>query len=115
MCHLLLLMPLVALPLFWLLPIAIAAPIYGGIVVLSAWLYIFVFKALSRPIVSGKEEILHSTGEVVDVNDHEVHVRIHNELWNTESSDTLRPGGRVKVIDMENLILKVKKIPTNII
>ena len=42
-------------------------------------------------------------------------VRIPSELWDTESSDTLRPGGRVKVIDMENLILKVKKISTNII
>jgi membrane protein implicated in regulation of membrane protease activity len=113
MCHLLLLMPLVALPLFWFLPITIAAPIYAGVVALSAWLYVYVFKAWLRPVVTGKEYIINSTGEVIDAQGNRVHVRVHSEIWSAESSDTLQPGDRIIVTGLESLTLKVEKAPQN--
>jgi membrane protein implicated in regulation of membrane protease activity len=113
MCHLLLLMPLVALPLFWFLPMTAAASIYTGVVALSAWLYVYVFKAWSRPVVTGKEYIINSTGEVMDAQGHTLHVRVHSEIWSAESSDTLQPGDRIKVTGIESLTLKVEKAPQN--
>lgn len=110
MCHLVLLMPFLALPVFWLLPLSVAASIYSVVLGVSAWLYIYVFKALSRPVVCGREEILHARGEIIDVHDHQLHVRVHSEVWGGESSDTLSPGDKVEVVDMEDLKLKVKKV-----
>jgi len=109
MYHLLLLMPLIALPLFWILPLSAAAPVYGVIIALSAWLYIYVFKAFERPVVTGREDILHSVGKVIDVHGRTSHVRVHSEIWAAESSDALQPGDKVKVIGMEELTLKVEK------
>jgi membrane protein implicated in regulation of membrane protease activity len=111
MCHLLLLMPLIALPLFWILPLTEAISLYSAIVVLSAWLYVYVFKALARPVVSGKEEIMHSVGKVIDVQGHTLHVKVHSEIWTATSSDNLQPGDTVKVTGMEELKLKVEKKP----
>lgn len=110
MCHILLLMPLLALPLFWLLPLSIALPIYLAIVLLSAWLYLYVFKALSRPVVTGRQEMLHSTGTVVDVEGQSLHVRVHGEVWVAEASDKLLPGEKVVVTGMNGLTLKVHRL-----
>jgi membrane-bound serine protease (ClpP class) len=113
MCHLLLLMPLVALPLFWFLPIAAAASLYAVVVALSAWLYVYVFKAWKRPVVTGKEFLVNSTGEVMDVQGHTLHVRVHSEIWSAESGEPLQPGDLVKVTGMESLTLTVEKAPQN--
>jgi len=83
--------------------------LYAGVVLLSAWLYIYVFKALSRPVVTGKEDILHSVGKVIDIHDHTVFVRIHGENWTAKSSDLLQVGDVVKVTGMDELILTVEK------
>ena len=40
MCHLVLLMPLIGLTVFWVSPINIATPIYLVILVLSFWLLV---------------------------------------------------------------------------
>jgi membrane-bound serine protease (ClpP class) len=102
-------MPLIALPLFWFLPITAAALIYAGIIALSAWLYVYVFKAWSQPVITGKEYSINSSGEVIDVKGHRLHVRVHSEIWSAESNDTLQPGDSIKVTGMESLTLKVEK------
>jgi membrane-bound serine protease (ClpP class) len=108
MCHVLLLMPLLALPLFWFLPLAAATTLYAVVIALSAWLYVYVFKAWVRPVITGKEYILNSVGEVVDVQGHTLHVRVHSEIWSAESDEILAPGDRVKVTGMECFTLIVK-------
>ena len=73
-----------------------------------ALLYIFVFKALARPVVTGKEEIMHSVGKVIDIHDHSIFVRIHGENWSAKSSDSLQVGDTVKVTGMDELTLIVE-------
>lgn len=54
---------------------------------------------------------MYSVGEVIDVDNRHLHVRIHSEIWTGESSDELNPGDKVKVIGMNDLKLRVKKFP----
>ena len=107
MCHLILLMPLFALVIFWIWPLGVAGPVYGAIAVLSLWMYVLIMQAMRRPVLSGAEELLNSFGEVVEVDGRAMRVRVHSELWNAESNDVLRSGDRVKVNGISGLILRV--------
>ena len=110
MCHVLLMMPVLGLPVFWLWPMAVAAPVYTVIIVLSALLYFFTLRAMRRPVLTGSEELLQSIGEVVEVRDRLTRVRVHSEIWNAESSEKLRKGDRVKVLSADGLTLRVQQL-----
>jgi membrane protein implicated in regulation of membrane protease activity len=107
MCHLILLLPVFALPVFWWLPLTLAGPIYAAVFGLSAWMYYYVIQAMRRPIETGSEELLHSTGEVISVDGRRLRVRIHGETWIAESDDELRRGDRVAVLAVDGLHLRV--------
>ncbi|MEJ2346017.1 MAG: NfeD family protein [Gammaproteobacteria bacterium] len=87
MCHLILLLPVLALPVFWWLPLTLAGPVYAAVCGLSAWIYYYVIRAMRRPVETGSEELLHSTGEVISVDGRRLRVRIHGEVWAAESDD----------------------------
>jgi membrane protein implicated in regulation of membrane protease activity len=110
MCHLILLLPLVSLPLFWLLPLDVAVPLYGVIVAVSLWVYVYVMRAMHRPVGTGAEEILHSTGKVIDVNGNTLRVRVHSETWNAVSADVLDIGEAVRIVGMNGLTLRVRRL-----
>jgi len=109
MCHLVLLLPILALPLFWLAPLAIAAPAYALVVVLSGWIYWLAVSAMRRPVQTGAEALAHNTGEVIAREDGVLQVRVHSEIWNAESTDDLQPGDRIEVIGVEAMRLKVRR------
>lgn len=80
----------------------------------SAVTIIFVFLILRislrsqhLPQVTGREEILASTGIVVAIHGKRYQVRIKGELWQAECDSSLRVGQRVSVRDMQGLILQV--------
>jgi membrane protein implicated in regulation of membrane protease activity len=110
MCHLPLLMPILGLAVYWFLPISVATIIYVIILILSAWLYYYVIKAMHRPVVSGMESMLHSDGKVVTKEGDVLQVRVHSELWDAESSDDLWPGDQIEVIGAKGLKLKVRAL-----
>jgi len=66
MCHLILLLPLLALPLFWMAPMQFAGPAYAVVLVLSGGIYFLAIRAMHRPVQTGVEALLHSRGEVLD-------------------------------------------------
>jgi membrane protein implicated in regulation of membrane protease activity len=109
MCHLILLMPVFALAVFWIWPLAVAAPIYAVVSALSLWMYALVWQAMRRPVLIGAEELVHSTGEVMEVQGKTLRVRVHSEMWNAESRDSLRRGDRVQVIGITGLTLRVRR------
>jgi membrane-bound ClpP family serine protease len=112
MCHLLLLLPVLALPVFWLWPPAISVPVYAAIVTLSLSVYGMVLKAMHRPVETGKEGILHATGVVVSDAGEPLVVRIESELWDATCADRqLRRGDRVRVVGIEGLTLRVIRAP----
>ena len=110
MCHLLLLMPLVALPLFWLLPLPAALSTYAVVVLLSGGVYWLALRAMYRPVITGAEELVGSTGDVVGIHAGRLSVRIHGEVWTATTKDRLRSGDRVRVTGIDGLVLSVSRL-----
>jgi membrane-bound serine protease (ClpP class) len=65
-------------------------------------------KARQRPVISGMEQIVHSTGTVIDDFEQEGWARIHGEQWKVRSSLPLKRGDRIRVVAMDGLILTVE-------
>ena len=64
-------------------------------------------KSRRRPVVTGREELLGSTGEVLDDFAGEGWAHLHGETWRVRSREPLRKGERVKVTAMHGLTLDV--------
>src|SRR5450759_68193 len=83
----------------------------GGFAAASAAFLIFIasrlVKARSRPGVSGREELIGSSGEVLEDFDHEGWARIHSETWRVRAGAPLKAGQRVRVKKMHGLVLDV--------
>ena len=109
MCHLILLTPVFSLVVFWIWPLTVAGPVYAVVVALSLWMYALIMRAMRRPVLGGAEEMLHSVGEVIEVQGNVLRVRVHSEMWNAESKDSLHRGDHVKVVCMTGLILQVRR------
>lgn len=88
-------------------------PIIIAVTLLTVGFLLFcmqlVLRAHRRPIVSGTEEMIGSTGVVLkkEGEKNRYRVRIRGELWQIESDYPLHPGQTVKVIAMDELVLKV--------
>jgi membrane protein implicated in regulation of membrane protease activity len=108
MCHLILLMPVLAIPLFWFVPLSVAAPVYSVILIVSGGMYYLMLRVMQRPVKTGTEALVHSIGEVVGKEGDLFRVRAQGEIWNAESTDKLRPGDRIEVIGVKGLRLKVR-------
>ena len=64
-------------------------------------------KARKRPVVSGREELIGSTGEVLEDCEREGWARVHSETWRIRSSSPLKAGQRVRVAALDGLLLDV--------
>jgi len=85
------------------------------IVILTTGFFIFAIgfgiKAQTRKPTTGTEGIIGETGETISDLDPEGQVRIHGEIWNAESLEgIISKGTKVKVIQISNLKLTVRKI-----
>ncbi|MDQ7066368.1 MAG: NfeD family protein [candidate division KSB1 bacterium] len=109
MCHVILMMPIFGLGLFWLMPMSQALPLYGIIVLVSVLLYIPMQKAMHRPVMSGREGLLQQRAVVRRIEHGETWVHVHGELWQAESDETLLPGQAVEVIGQDGMTLHVRK------
>lgn len=109
MCHLILLLPVLALPVFWIWPVAVAVPVYLFVLVISAIVYYLALAAMRRPVRTGPERLLGSDGNVMNVQGKLLAVRIGSEIWGAESPDELHPGDVVQVVGIEGLQLKVRR------
>ncbi len=80
----------------------------------AAFLFLVVgmaLKAQRRPVVSGREELLGSTGQALEDCDPEGWARIHGETWRIRSAAPLKAGQRVRVVAMHGLLLEVVPEP----
>ena len=64
-------------------------------------------KARNRPVVSGMEELLGATGEVIEDFSGKGRIRIHGEVWWAETAVPLQGGDKVRVDSIEGLVLRV--------
>jgi membrane-bound serine protease (ClpP class) len=66
-----------------------------------------LLKGRRKPVVTGREEMVGSTGEVIEDFADEGWARVHGETWRVRSAEPLRKGQRVKVTAMHGLTLDV--------
>jgi hypothetical protein len=67
MCHFLLLLPVLALPAFWIWPVETALPVYGTAVAVALAVYVLAYKARKMPLANGPQALLGATGRVICV------------------------------------------------
>lgn len=113
MCHLVLLMPLMALPVFWFMPLSYAAPTYGAVVLISVSLYWPIIRAMRKQPSTGAEGMFGVKAEVVSrlsPTDHAQYlVRSRGELWSANSAEALQPGEVVSVTSVDGIRLVVRR------
>ena len=61
-----------------------------------------------RPVVSGPEEMVGSTAEVIEWVGAEGRVRAHGEIWQASAEQPLTPGRQVRITGIEGLVLVVQ-------
>lgn len=112
MCHLVLLMPVIALPVFWLMPPAYSVPIYAVIAFLSGLVYWLVTRAMRNPVATGAESMIGTRAEVISASNLQGYskylVRAGGEIWTASSADTLQPGELVIVAAVDGIKLVIE-------
>ena len=111
MCHLILLLPILGLPAFWIWPLSVALPVYLVVLLLSLWMYYYVIIAMRRKVTVGPETLVHCRGEVVQIDSSRLKVRVQSEIWSARSSDKLDTGDSIEVASIDGLTLNVTKSP----
>lgn len=106
MCHLILALPLLALPVFWLLPLPAAVPLYLLIAGVAVATYFYAFSAARRPVEIGRERLFGAGGTVVSVAP--LQVKVDGEIWMARSSDVFAVGDAVDVDGVDGLTLQVR-------
>lgn len=93
--------PGLGIPLALIIVMALAS---AAFVVLVAGM---AAKARRRPVVSGREELLGSTGEVIQTEGQECWARVHGENWQVRSAQPLQCGQTIRVVGVQGLTLEV--------
>ena len=108
MCHLILLLPIFGLPLFWIWPLELALPSYLLVLLLSGWVYYYAIAAMRRQVAVGPETLLYSAGEVVSRDAEGLQVRVQSVLWSAHGDEALKTGDAIEVVGIEGLRLRVR-------
>lgn len=92
----------------------VAVPIIAAVTIASSAFFLIalrlVFAAHRKPVVSGVEEMLGGTGQVLEDFDHSGRIHIHGETWQVHSKSTLKRGDKVRVIAIDGLTLHVEPL-----
>ena len=110
MCHLILLMPVAALPVFWLLPARLSVPIYIVVLTVSGLFYWAISRSMMRPVVTGAEAMIDGRAEVLQrtgKGSSRYLVRAGGEIWTASSDANLRPGDEVMIMGTDGIRLVV--------
>jgi membrane protein implicated in regulation of membrane protease activity len=112
-CHAVLLMPLVGLPLFWLMPLEYALPINLVIWLASPFLYRVIRRAMKKPLQDGFHSLIGTKAEVVSrlspTGITQYLVRTGGELWTARCLNVLQPGEMVKISAVDGIRLMVER------
>jgi len=112
MCHLILFLPVFALPLFWLLPISSALPLYLVITAISFFLYFKVFQAMHQGVQTGQEAMSGKKALVIKDIDPEGKIEYAGEIWDaTGKGKRFLKGEQVVIRKFSGLSLIVDEMP----
>jgi len=98
-------LPIIGLPVFWILPFGQALPIYLFFLLLFAGMMWVMRGAMKRPGMAGPECLIGKTAEVVSRSSMEYGppfmVRVFGELWSARCDDTLQLGDAVLIVSVQ--------------
>lgn len=72
-----------------------------------------LLRSRRRPVVSGREELVGSVGQVIEDFAGEGWAHLHGETWRVRSAEALRKGQQVKVTGIDGLTLDVERTGGN--
>ena len=111
MCHLIFLAPVLALPVFWLLPMSVALPIYGtvlGATALVVWPVVVAWRR--RPRITGAEGMVGARGEALtELSPHGL-IRCQGEVWSATANEPIAGGEKVRVVALDRLHARVSRL-----
>lgn len=113
MCHIILLMPVFGLSVFWIWPIQIAAPVYTAILIISVVLYGILMRTMRMPKTNGVDGLRNELAKVVRNGKNNCLVRVHGELWKAVSEETVGAHEIVEITGNHGLVLTVRR-PVNL-
>ncbi len=86
-------------------------PVLGAVALSSLAIMLAIARlawfARSRPVATGREQLVGAAGKVTDWEKGEGHVFVHGERWQARSTSDLRPGASIVVTDIDGLLLSV--------
>jgi membrane-bound serine protease (ClpP class) len=89
------------------LPLAAVAVAGAASFAIIAGIGMMAARARGTPVVSGREQLIGSTGVILETGTAQTFARVQGEMWQVQSSIPLAPGERVRVTDMAGLTLTV--------
>jgi len=92
----------VAIPL-----IVVVSAVTAGFILVAIRL---VFSSHKKQVVSGSEEMIGSIGEALEDFEGKGRIRVHSETWNAITEKPVKIGDKVKVTELDGLVLKVAPI-----
>lgn len=92
------------IPWALIVPVAIASGLFSFFVVGMA------IKARARPVVTGAEEMIGATGEILADMEREGWARIHGEQWRVRSNVPLKRGTPIRVSGRHDLVLEIEPV-----
>lgn len=109
MCHLLWLLPVLGLPLFWIFDFDTALPLYLGVLTLTGVMLYLTIQSIRQAPQSGSEGMRGEIVEVIEASGSRGRVRHHNTLWYVAAREPLKVGEKVCIIGNKGLCLIVEK------
>jgi membrane protein implicated in regulation of membrane protease activity len=104
MCHIILAFPILALPLFYFLPLRTAVPIYVMVLAVTAFLYFKIISAMKAKVKTGKEGMIGEEAVVIKDINPEGKVTVWSEIWSaTGNGKQFRKGQKVKICGFHGL------------
>lgn len=70
----------------------------------------FALRARQRPVVSGGEQMLGATGEIIVNPDGSLAVRVQGEVWSIRANAPLGRGQKIRVVGIDGLVLSVEPV-----
>ncbi len=95
--------------------VAVSLPLIVAVSALTAGFIYFAIHvavtAFRKPVVSGMEQLVGSTAEVMEPIDQDGgRVYVHGETWSARSEQSLEPGDKAKVTGMDGLVLIIEPL-----
>lgn len=72
----------------------------------------YAWRAQTRPVATGSEELAGMEAEVIDWANGEGHVWVHSERWRARGPHSLTPGAKVRIEKLDGLTLVLSDAPT---